>query len=230
MEYIIDAKPEIRDIDKEKFFKVKEKIEEDKNVTKEEMSLFLDYYVKESREVLSKYLNVNILEDPLINRCDLAQYITGKLLESVKNVSVFPKESQNVFSNTCMGHSFLVCMIQDIPYLIDLTYRQFFVKERCLESEFIYFNNMTLKTPCPGYFAIQDKEGEKVAREIISKGYIELNDNVAKKYGDSFYFTKTGYRENFNMPGEVYLNGLIAQNSKYAVNDERFLEMYGKVI
>lgn len=230
MEYIIDAKPEIKNIDMDVFLLIKNKIEKNVLLTSKEREIFLDYYISNSRDILSKYLNIDIMLDPLTNRCDLAQHIIGKMLTRNKNVVVFPKETQNIFYPTCKGHSFLVCLIQDIPYLIDLTYRQFFLKENCNESNYLILNNKIIKTPDPGFFIVKDSDASKVASKIISNGYVELNPSVAKIYGDAFYYTKTGDKETFNISAQIYFKNLVKENYDYAIDDSRFEEMYGKVI
>lgn len=229
MEYIIDAKPKLKKIEMQSFLQVKNKIEHNIQLLPSERELFLNYYIQKSRTILSEYLQVDITDDPLVNTCDLAQHIIGKQLESNKNILVFPKESQKVFYPTCIGHSFLICIIQGFPYLIDLTYRQFFLKENCSEENFIYLNNKTLKTPEPGFFMMKDDTSIKIAKKIIENGFIELNLLTAKKYGDSFYFTKTGDSNLFDIHGNIYLNSLMKENHYYAVDDEKFKEMYGKV-
>lgn len=230
MEYIINAKPKYKNVDKEKILEIKSKLKSEILLTDLERSVFLDFYVDVSRKALSEYLNVDILNDPLINRCDLAQNIIGKLLEQNEGVYVFPKETQDTFYPTCTGHSFLVCIIQKNAYLIDLTYRQFFVKENCSVNNFIVKDDQVLKAPDPGFFMMDYIGGEDIAQSIIADGYIELNADVAKKYGDSFYFTKTGYKEICEIPSNMYLKSLLKENHKYAVDDEQFYQMYGKVM
>ncbi len=230
MEYIIDAEPKYNNVDEEIFLKINYKIKSGILLTDLERKTFLDYYVFISRKILERYLDIDILKDPLVNRCDLAQNIMGKLLEQNENISVFPKETQNTFYPTCTGHSFLVCIIQDVPYLIDLTYRQFYLKENCTIKNFIIKENQVLKSPDPGFFMMNYLNGIDIAQDIIINGYIELNKDVAKKYGDSFYLTKTGYREISNISGNMYLDILLKENHKYAVDDEQFFQMYGKVM
>ncbi len=230
MEYIIDAQPKYKNVDKKTFIKIRNKIKSGISLTDLERRSFLDFYVDMSRKILGQYLHVDILNDPLINRCDLAQNVIGKLLEQNENIYVFPKETQNTFYPTCTGHSFLVCIIQGVPYLIDLTYRQFFLKENCTLDKLIIKDNRVLLAPDPGFFVMNYIDGANVAKSIITDGYVKLNEEVAKKYGDSFYFTKTGYKDICDMPGDMYLRILLKENYKYAVDDERFYQMYGKVI
>lgn len=230
MEFIIDTKPARKQIDEIKYQELNDKLISNENLTDEEKEVFLDYFVSSTRTILEEYLGIDITLDPLINRCDLAQHIIGKILETNGGVTVYPKESQKVFVPTCTGHSFLICIIQDIPYLIDLTYRQFFLKENCNKERLLIHDNMILRTPDPGFYMVADPYGKSYAEKIISDGYIKLSADVAKKYGDSFYFTKTGRGGYSDISGNIFLNSLLKENHEYAVSDERFNEMYGKVM
>jgi len=230
MEYIIESCPKVKKIELEAFSQISEKVNKNIYLTRKERNVFLDYYVSMARNILAQYLQVDITSDSLVNRCDLAQHIIGKLLEKNENILVFPKESQDVFYPTCKGHSFLVCILQNVPYLIDLTYRQFFLRENCLEEKFIKINDMVLKTPDPGFFVLRDNDSKEMAKKLISDGYVELNGEVAKKYGDSFYFTKTGDGHYVDISWKIYFDSLMKENYDYAVDDDRFFELYGKVM
>lgn len=230
MEYIINQKPKQKIIDQTRINEINEKIESNVILTPLERELFLQYYIELSRQKLADYLDIDITENPLINRCDLAQHIVGKLLENNNQIQVYPKESQNVFYPTCKGHSFLICIIQNVPYLVDITYRQFFLKQNCSKENYFIKNNKVLIAPDPGFFMINDEESFQIANALVADGYIELTDLVAKKYGDSFYFTKTGDYNYSDIPGHIYLKNMITENYDYAVNDQKFVEMYGNVM
>ena len=60
----------------------------------------------------------------------------------------------------------------------------------------------------------------------MENGYVKLNEETAKIYGDSFYYAKTGYMDYSNISGDIYLNKLIKENYKYADSDDTFNEMY----
>lgn len=226
MEYIIQNKPIIKNANN--IENLIQKLKLNIQLTNSEKELILDYYVNKGRSILGNYLNIDISEDPLTNRCDLAEHIIGKLLEK-DGITVYPKETQEIINSTCVGHSFVISIIQDTPYLIDLTYRQFFLKENCNKENYFIKDDKIIKTPSPGYFML-DEEGLDISKKIIEQGYIELNNSVAKKYCDSFYYTKTGINDYSNITGSIYLKALLKENTNYAVDDERFTEMYGKVI
>jgi len=231
MEFIIEAEPKYKNVDKKQFLEIDNKIKSGILLTDSERNTFLDFYVDLGRRILEEYLHVDILKDSLLNRCDLAQNIMGKLLERNEKICVYPKETQNTFYPTYRGHSFLICIIQDIPYLIDLTYRQFFLRENCTFNNYIMQDNQVLVTPDPGFFMVHAIDGgEDIAKSIIVDGYVKLDEETAKKYGDSFYFAQTGSGEISDIPGSIYLKVLLKENHKYSVDDEKFQEVYGRVI
>lgn len=225
MEYILNTKPIIKEVDKLRFFAIKNKIKENANLSNEEIELFLDFYVASVRETLQKGLNIDIENDPLINRCDLAQKLIGTSLEKA-GVTVYPQETQETINKTVVGHSFLVAFFNDMKdaYLVDLTYRQLFIKENCDIDRLMVADDMIVRTPDPGFFVSQSEELIETASNILEKGYIKLDERAAKHYGDSFYFTKTGRDPYSNISGSAYLNAFLTYNKRYSLSDERFKE------
>ena len=69
-------------------------------------------------------------------------------------------------------------------HLIDTTYRQFFPSLLCNEGRYYTKEeNLNIDTaPDPGYF-IEDKQ---FAKELLGKGYIILNEDTARIYGEAF--------------------------------------------
>ena len=107
--------------------------------------------IETSLKIVEQDLNKDLTSDTLTNKCDLFQYIIGKLMEK-DNIVVFPKESQNVFYPTCIGHSFLVVSIQGKFFIVDPSFRQFLTKESCDIKNFITINDTVVKAPAPGFF------------------------------------------------------------------------------
>lgn len=223
MEFIINTKPISKNVDKIKFFQVKNKIKGNETLTKEEIELFLDFYVSEVRHALETGLNIDIENDPLENKCDLAQKLMGISLERA-GVVVYPHETQETIStNVRCGHSFLTAIFNgNEPYLIDLTYRQFFKKEECTVEKIKVIKDLIVMTPDPGFFVSQSEELTKTATSILEKGYVKLTNETAKHYGDSFYFTKTGREQYSNIPGSVYMNAFTSVSNRYSMTDQIF--------
>ena len=225
MEYIIDVVPIRKNIDLKEINIIKEKIKNNVIINNSEISKLLDYYIETALMIVEKDLNEDLTNNPLNNKCDLFQYIIGKLMEK-DNIVVFPKESQNVFYPTCIGHSFLIVNIQGKCFIVDPSFRQFLTKESCDIKNFNTINDMVVKAPAPGFFMIRSEEGKELAKILIQNGFIMLNEEIAKIYGDSFYYTKTGYLDYSDIPADIYLNMLLKENTKYADSDDTFNEMY----
>lgn len=225
MEYIIDAVPIRKKINISDINIIKEKINNNVIVNDNEITKLLDYYIESSLKIVEKDLNEDLTNNSLTNKCDLFQYIIGKLMEK-DNIIVYPKESQNVFYPSCTGHSFLIVNIQRKFFIVDPSFRQFLTKESCDIKNFITINDTVVKAPAPGFFMTKSEEGKELARILIRNGYIELNESTAKIYGDSFYYTKTGYLDYSDIPADIYLNALLKENAKYADSDDIFNEMY----
>ena len=124
MEYIIDAVPIRKKINMDEINIIKEKIKNNVIINNNEISKLLDYYIEISLIIVEKYLNEDLTNNPLTNKCDLFQYIIGKLMEK-DNIVVYPKESQNIFYPSCTGHSFLIVNIQGKYFIVDPSFRQF---------------------------------------------------------------------------------------------------------
>lgn len=110
-------------------------------------------------------------------------------------------------------HYFNILEIDNKKYLVDLTYKQFFKCNYCLEEE---IGVPLLCAPLPGFFMMIDEERKKVAKEILNKGYIELKNNVLKHYCDGFtlsyrnknYYNIHGYDYTTTYKDEDYYNFL----------------------
>ncbi len=198
--------------------------------TEEEYQI-LDYSITKCWETMEKYFNIEIKTNALTNKCDYAQKILGTSLEKI-GITVYPKETGTTIMPHVVGHSFLVVKFPNHSYIVDPTYRQFLTLNGCNSKNFIIYNNQILKTPDPGLFLTQNLKGQILADKLVSKGYIELTEENAKLYCDSFYYTNQGtYLENGKIPisnidGNIYLNSLLKENHKYATSDERFNELY----
>ena len=218
MEYIINTRPVIKSVDKMKFFSARNKLLDNKVLTVEEERIILDFYVNEVRKSLSRVLNIDIYNDPLTNRCDTAQLLMGSLLENV-GITVYPKETEDVISPEVINHSFLVAIINHDAYLIDLTYRQFFIKENCDIERLKMNDDLIYDTPDPGFFASRPPLRETV-NEILKSGYVLLDENTAKHYCDSFYFAKRGRGWYNDIKGSIYLKSLLSETHEYSINED----------
>ena len=99
-----------------------------------------------------------------------------------------PFEVQNILDCDVHGHSILILEDEEEIYLIDPSYSQFFLKENCHEDKYLINQEkqMVLLTPDPGYYYLNNPHHINIARRIMEKGFIKLNQNTAKVYFDSF--------------------------------------------
>ena len=167
------------------------------------------------------------------NKCDTAQSILYYYLKNL-NLKVLAKTTQHTITNNIIGHNFLVVELivesKKKHYLLDPTYIQFFKKDKCTKENY-YINSMypdyLLLTPDPGFF-IQESMKQS-ASFLLNHGFIPLNEDTAKMYGDSFYNTKTGpitFNLTFkSIPGEIYLNAFLNGSESLSISEEKLIEL-----
>ena len=181
----------------------------------DEINYYLNYIVYKVRcmLVLKKESNINNYNFNFM--CDTAQSIIARYFDDL-NIVYKPVETQKAITNDILGHSFLLAdfMVdgENRSYIIDPTYNQFFDVDRCQENNFKVINNVVVKTPDLGYFALKENESvQGVIKNLIRCGFTELSCDSAKIYGDLFYKTKTGNINYFNskleMSGDIYIKG-----------------------
>lgn len=188
--YIIDQNPTKEKVDFSYIKQIVSNIKSSSNkcISREDATELLKWSVQNTRENLSK-LGINIETHSLDGYCELSQLL-----------SIYPFEQLGlrVTKNTARycfdypyNHAFGTVKIPIIEngkqiekyFLIDITYRQFFISEKCSKIHY-YLNDMI--APSIGYF-VQD---EQFAKTLMRDGFIELTSATAKKYGEPF--TKAG--------------------------------------
>lgn len=225
--YILDVKPlmrnysniemnELADIE-EKLKKVVENNYERENIVsgikKKEAEKLLEWIVQNAREGLEVYEEPGYLEDAdLGGCCGLGQGITGYTLEHMGLNPNLRNASSIVFGTIGGIHSFLTVEIpieneetkevEEKEYLVDTTFRQFFVREEGrIFDTFIkdkkYGNKVAGNE---GYMLLHLEGGEQLAREILSKGFVELTEENAKLYGDAFVLSHKNRKNNEKVP------------------------------
>ncbi len=220
MNFIIESTPNKINIDFELISQIENKLEENIPLSPNETKYFLDYIVFITRTRFTNDLDNYSFEW----KCDTAISIIGNYLNNL-NVSYNVCDTQKVITNDIKGHTFMIVNLNTengiLSYLIDPTYRQFFTKDTCNESNYTLVNGMYITTPNPGYF-IKEEDKEET-KELLINGYAILNNNIARIYGDSFYNTKVGQRDtNYkSIPCSIYINSFLKGNSPLSkTNDE----------
>lgn len=185
------------------------------SLSEEEIYYFLNYVVYKTRFMLSSIKNKDIDNYSYDFMCDTAQSIIGRYFDKL-NIDYKPVETQKAITSDVLGHSFLIAdfVLNDEvkSFIIDPTFNQFFDIDKCKESEFKIINGVVIKTPYLGFFALKnDEDSQSVIKDLLKFGYMELNEENAKIYGDLFYKTKTGKINflncNLEMPGSIYIKG-----------------------
>ncbi len=216
MNYIIESTPKTVNIDPQIIEILEQKTLLKEPLTEEEINMFLDYICYETR---CKFTS-NINNFSFQFKCDKAQAIITHYLNSLE-VEVHPCMTQNVITEDIEGHSFLIAIFNvngiNVPYLIDPTYRQFFIDDK---KGYILYNSKILRTPSPGYFINEEDKTE--IQKLLINGYHILDENIARIYGDSFYNTKTGYRRRDfqSISGDVYINSFLKGHEPLSTTEE----------
>ena len=212
MEYIVDFKPyQNGNINIDQCARIEEAIKENKSISLNDAEEFLrniSYLVRRS-------INPNM--DNFDLKCDLAQAILGHYFNKI-NCRYAPCATHNVITSQIDGHSFIVITLnvegEDKSFLLDPTYIQFFHKDKCQRDNYFVspmYPDKVLLTPDAGFF-IKEEDKEPVDF-LLRYGYIELTEEYARIYGDSFLNTKTGTNpQNLryqSMPGSIYIKSFL---------------------
>lgn len=226
MEYIYNYTPYTTiNIDFYYLSNIENKIKNNISISNEEATNFLNLIVFLTRQ------NINPNLDNYDNKCDLAQSMLYYYFKNL-NCNIYPSMTQNVITNNIIGHSFLTLELlvnnKKIYYLLDPTYIQFFKKDKCTKNNYYIspkFPDYVLLTPDPGYFIKQEMKDK--CTFLLNHGYIELTEETAKMYGDSFYNTKTGTNPNTlkyeSIPGEIYINAFIKGKEALSKTEEELI-------
>ena len=210
MEYIVDFKPFISNNTND-LSNIEERISKNESITENEVDEYLRNLIYRVRKVI----NPNM--DNYDFKCNLAQSILGHYFDEI-NCKYAPCATQNLITTQIDGHSFLVVKLnvdeEEKNYLVDPTYIQFFHKDKCQSSAYFVspmYPDKVLLTPDAGFF-IKEEDKEPVDF-LLRYGYIELTDEYARIYGDSFLNTKTGTNPQMlryqTMPGEIYIKAFL---------------------
>lgn len=227
MNYITNFTPHIPNyIDEEYLSTIELKCINKESLSKEEINYLLSTIIYIVRYKINKNL------DNYDYKCDLAQSILYYYFKNL-NCNIYPSTTQNAITSSIIGHSFLTLEItvdnQTKYYLLDPTYIQFFKQSNCNKEKY-YINpkypDHILLTPDPGFFIQESMKQQCIL--LLNNGFIELTEDIAKMYGDSFYNTKTGTDPKTltfqSIPGDIYLKSFIKGKEKLSKTTEELLE------
>lgn len=217
--------------------KLKEALNENKNnnmitegISKKDAESLLAWVVQNARENFIATSKISLKEESLLGYCGFGQGITAITLE---NMGLFPNilNANPTFSNRSGRHAFLTVEmpikqdngeIANIAYLVDTTYRQFFLRNEVTNCYGEYIKDKRYGgrvAPLAGYWTLQMQNGKEFAEELLSKGFLELTEENAKIYGDSFTLEGIERKDHTKVPnrrelitgvsGKKYRNNMI---------------------
>lgn len=154
---------------------------ENKILNKKQIEQLLSMLVQDGRKFLiEQYQNEDIEHSSLLGHCiNVSEYLNKKYL---KSFNVYSLRTDNLYGPVS-PHQFNMIEIDSTEgvknYVIDLTYRQFFLISRCNPYRIYHFIENSIM---PGYF-FKDRN---LAKDLLYKGYFEIDEYTAKIYSDSF--------------------------------------------
>ena len=226
--YIMDIKPKIKkysEVELMRIATIEEKLKkaiefnkENQNIEsgieeKEAISL-LEWTVQNARE--SFFRKTKDEEASLLGACGLGQAITGSTLKNM-GLSPYIVNADPTLQKYTYRHAFVAVdipiqqgdNIQNKFYLIDTTFRQFFLRDEVTNSSGDYIKDKKFGNrvaSIPGYWMLKIKNGEQLAKNILANGFIELTEENAKIYGDAFTLSDRDRKNSTKVPTKKELD------------------------
>ena len=248
--FIIDTEPVLKkytDINLMKLASIEEKLRKalDENIEQNtlnngikesEAQSLLEWVVQNAREGLEKDSKIPFKDMDLLGNCGLGQGITGVTLQ---NMGLEPNinNTRPTFSNNAGRHAFVTVNIpikseegnvNNKLYLIDTTYRQFFLRDEFTTScgEYIKDKKFGNKVaPFAGYWVLKMENGRDFAQELLEKGFIEFTEENAKIYGDGFVLEEKERKDYAKVPTKKEIEtGINGKTYISNVNDVNYQE------
>ncbi len=199
MKYIIFTNPKVVNYSEEEIKRVETKVRNEIVITDDELNDLLDYICYRTRCTISD----NIENDDFSNKDLEATSIIANYLNDL-NVTYHVCNTKENIDEDVINNNFLIAefnvdlygTVVKIPYIIDVTYRQFFIKEKCNSNYRVIKNGLCIRTEYPGYF-IHPYDFEEIT-SFLENGYALFDPDFANIYGNSFLNTKA-FRKNYNL-------------------------------
>lgn len=198
-------------------------------ITRKEAKLLLDYVVNHVRNSFG-LLGIDIQTNSLNGFCELGQALSIMPFENI-GLRVTKNKASEAFGYS-FNHAFGTVwfpilennQIEDVGYLVDTTYRQFFSSVRCNEGRYYAREENTgmIANPDPGYFVYD----EQFAKTLMRDGYILFDSDTAYKYGEGFYLSSLGINDRKEKEGREfdYYHSILNSSTEYSI---RFSELEG---
>ena len=208
--YINDTKLNVRKVSIDNLASSIERLK-NKNLKEEDISNILDWVISNLYEQLKK-ISIDMNLNTLDGFCELSQLITIYPLEEL-GLKVTKNTAASNFEFD-KNHSFGTVTFnidgEEQVYLIDPTYKQFFIKENCTKGKLYIGESVS-----PGYYA--DKT---FASDLLKKGYIKLDKEKAKMYGEPF--TKSAKKDSSFID---YYDSIVSSNEDYSYKKEQIEDL-----
>ena len=150
--------------------------------------------------VRCKLLNESV-NDPLIDKCSYSSNLVSRCASELdlknRRVVIYPgfTKEHSMLHFGSGYHAFNIVTINNKNYIVDLTYRQFFLRDgNSLER----IGVCSLFNTLPGRFMTMTESRKKTAYKLLKDGYVEMTDENIKNYFDGFalsYRNATYYDE-----------------------------------
>lgn len=200
-----------------------------KGISKDEAEKLLQWVVQAARNVLKEYSTDSFKDESLLGWCGFGQALTGTTLQELGLEPNILNANPHIGADTGR-HAFLTVEVPVIqenkeiknnPYLVDTTFRQFFLRNEVTTSQGAFIKDKRFGNrvaPLAGYWLLQMPGGEKLAEQLLSQGFMELTEENARLYGDAFVLEETRRKNPTQVPkakdlrtgisGKLYLKNL----------------------
>jgi hypothetical protein len=179
----------------------------------QEAETILDWVSANARSGIAQNMGLNLETDTLMDTCGIISSIANKTLNQELGL---PTVVVNIgkIGNTEDRHTFLTVTFpiqendttNDKVYLIDLSYRQF------VDPPNQATPNCTKVEDLPGYWLSRTEDGTQLGTQLLTKGYCQLDETLAKHYVEAFNRNKPAFKT-----AEKYLQEIT--NSNYHHDD-----------
>lgn len=193
--------------------------EKDRGISYEDAIIILDWLVENARKNYDM-LGIDIKTNSLNGMCEIGQVCS--IMPAEKFGIKVTKNEASCFSfplNHCFGTVTLPIEsngnVNDVSFIVDTTYRQFFSSVRCHEGRYYTYEENTGNptAPDPGYFVTDNS----FAKELMAKGYVPLNSDTAYLYG--YPFMMSGVLLGQEKKNDInYLDAIKNSNLDYKIN------------
>lgn len=214
---IIEDDEEVKNI----VLKLKNNINNNLGISYDEAIKLLNWDVENTRRVFDSF-GLDVSKSSLNGFCEIGQAISIMPFENI-GLKVTKNLAKDAF-NYPFNHSFGTVtipidnngIITDYTFLIDTTYRQFFSSSRCNLGRYLVKDEIlgVDSHPDPGFF-VKDKN---FAKELMGYGYVLLNSENAKKYGEAFYLSSLDVGQISKSDNIDYYNNILTTGSNYNVH------------